>query len=235
MEPDQMNVEVENNNAAANQNDVAPTAGEQDFVAPATPHQSPPAANIEPVNEDPIAAISALLARLIDNFDDIIPRIGGKKFINVGCQLTETKGQEGTVRQLTLQFNTFGPNEELQDNEVNMLLNSATLPGPSKNQKKQKKAPRDVSTVRCRKRIADLTHGFINSKSAAAEVEGKCKDDVEPEDSLHLEASVIDHNAAPPPHLPLSTVQVIGTSHCRMPPTAVSEDVMNYVSSNDSV
>jgi hypothetical protein len=73
------------------------------------------------VNDDPIAAISTLLAKLIDNSDDIIPRIDGSKFLNAGCQLTETKGQDGTVRQLTLQFNTISLDEISQDNVENVM------------------------------------------------------------------------------------------------------------------
>jgi hypothetical protein len=187
MGPAQMNVEVGNNNVAAQHDDAAPAAGEHE-LAPDTPHQSPPAVNNAPVvNDDPIAAITALLAKLIDNSDDIIPRIDGSKFLNAGCQLTETKGQDGTVRQLTLQFNTISPDEisqdnvETQDNVENMMLINDPLPGTSKTKKKQKKAPRDVSSVRRSKRIADLTDGFINSKcAAAADVEGKGKDAVEP-------------------------------------------------------
>jgi hypothetical protein len=47
-------------------------------------------------------------------------------------------------------------------------------------------------------------------------------------------ASIIDTEAAAPPHLPLASIQVIGTSHCKMPPTPVSEAVMAYDNSNDS-
>jgi hypothetical protein len=50
-----------------------------------------------------------------------------------------------------------------------------------------------------------------------------------------FEAEVINNNSAPPPHLPASTIQAIGRNHCKMPSEMVSDEALNYDSSNDSV
>ena len=79
-----------------------------------------------------------------------------------------------------------------------------------------------------------LSGGFKDSKSAAeaAAMTGKGKS-VASDLSPLFEAAVIDENAVPPPHIPVNTLQAIGTSHCKIPLGVVSDEVLNYDSSND--
>ena len=53
--------------------------------------------------------------------------------------------------------------------------------------------------------------------------------------SKGYEAAVRDSDAPPPPHLPLHTIQAIATGACQMHLEDVSEDSLNYDSTNDSV
>ena len=48
-----------------------------------------------------------------------------------------------------------------------------------------------------------------------------------------FDAMVVDRQQAPPPELPVGTVQVIGTRFCKMPPGDVSSSALNYDSSDD--
>ena len=50
-----------------------------------------------------------------------------------------------------------------------------------------------------------------------------------------FEAQVIDERAATPPHLPIPTLQAIGTGPCQMHPSDVTEEALNYDSSYDSI
>jgi hypothetical protein len=97
--------------------------------------------------------------------------------------------------------------------------------------KRKEKPPVDVSKVRRRGRIAMLNSGYKD---------GKPDEESEDETGVNLgpvfEAQVIDESAPPPPHLPLmATLQALGTGPCQMHPSDVSEDNLNYDSSNDSI
>src|SRR4051812_44227222 len=50
-----------------------------------------------------------------------------------------------------------------------------------------------------------------------------------------FEAEIINSKASAPSHLPVPTLQALGTGSCHMPPGVVSEDALNYDSSYDSV
>lgn len=51
----------------------------------------------------------------------------------------------------------------------------------------------------------------------------------------HFEAEVINSKAGPPPHLPIETIQTIGTSHCKLPSAKVTREILNGDSTDDSV
>ena len=80
-------------------------------------------------------------------------------------------------------------------------------------------------------RIAGLAAGFKNPKYAeeASSVAGAISDL-----TSQFEASIMDEEEAPPPHLPVETLQAIGTGHCKMPSSMVSEAALNYNSADDS-
>jgi hypothetical protein len=106
--------------------------------------------------------------------------------------------------------------------------------------------PSDVFEVRRSTRIAQLTGGYANEQSdeevqlrmeADAARKGKgvaIKDNGPLITAPNHEAIIIDAEAAAPPNLPLSTVQVIGATHCQMPSMMLSEVVLQYDNSNDS-
>jgi hypothetical protein len=134
------------------------------------------------------------------------------------------------------------------------------VPPNAKKQKKGKnKAPVDVLAVRRSERIAGIRIGFYDEKSAA---EAKQKEDsmnmlddtagssavctkkvaaIRPNGEIrinleaHFEAEVINDKVAPPPHLPIETIQAIGTSHCKLPSAMVTKEILEEESSDDSV
>ncbi|KAM0855951.1 hypothetical protein ACQ4PT_049434 [Festuca glaucescens] len=95
----------------------------------------------------------------------------------------------------------------------------------------------ELANVRRSKRIAGETLGYKDVASAKA-VEAAEADHTDDEAYVDLppkyDATIVDNNAAPPPHLPLKTVQAIATGHCQMHPKDMSEEAMLYDSSNDS-
>jgi hypothetical protein len=255
------NVAIGVDNAAHH---VAAPAAAAEPAAPGTPAQSPPPPDQDAPHNDPIAEITALIAKLVDNAAEIIPKLGNSVLTKATCHLAETENSDGITRTCILQFNTFFAKsniapasvsiEDLHDDSAivppaadpmqvvdqhgpNPSGSSAAAP-PRKN-KKQKQVPRDVSQVRRSNRIAKITSGFFDAKSArdaelAESAEGnKGKGPVD-EEPATFSVSIIDAEAAAPPHLPLASIQVNGTSHCKMPPMAVSEAVLAYDSSNDS-
>jgi hypothetical protein len=96
--------------------------------------------------------------------------------------------------------------------------------------KRKVKPPVDVSKVRRSGRIAMLNAGYKNGKPVEVS-----EDETGVNLGLVFEAQVIDESAPPPPHLPLTTLQALGTGPCQMHPSDVSEDNLNYDSSNDSI
>jgi hypothetical protein len=250
------NVALGADNAA--QHAAAPTAAAEP-AAPDTPAQSPPPPDQDVPPNDPIAEITALIAKLVDNAAEIVPKLGNSVLTKASYHLAETENSDGVTRTCILQFNTFiaksnispasaSIDEILEDNSIvpmqvvdqnDPIPTGPSAAAPPRKNKKQKQVPRDVSQVRRSNRIAKITSGFFDAKSArdtelAESAEGnKGKGPVD-EELASFSVSIIDTEAAAPPHLPLASIQVIGTSHCKMPPTTVSEAVLAYDSSNDS-
>ena len=65
--------------------------------------------------------------------------------------------------------------------------------------------------------------------------EQTCELDDSDEEENIFHAQVLNTEAPPPPHLPLELLQALGTGPCQMHPTDVSEDALDYDSTNDSV
>ena len=63
-----------------------------------------------------------------------------------------------------------------------------------------------------------IIHGENTGKNLAAE----------------FEAHVIDTSAPAPPNLPSTLLQAIESEHCQIASTMLSEDELNYDSTNDS-
>jgi hypothetical protein len=133
------------------------------------------------------------------------------------------------------------------------------IPNTRRKKKGKNKAPVDVSSVRRSDRIAGFKLGFYDTKSAA---EAKQSEDnmnidmsstdattvynkkvtaIRPNGEIrinletHFEAEVINQKAAPPPHLPIETIQTIGTSHCKLPSAMVTKEILEDGESDDSV
>ena len=105
-----------------------------------------------------------------------------------------------------------------------------TQPG-RKGKRQKKEQVMNVQSVRRSDRLAGLAAGFKDQKSAKNA--GECSQATGNLET-RFEAAVLDENEAPPPHLPVETLQVIGATHCKMPPTVLSEAALNNTSSNDS-
>jgi hypothetical protein len=133
------------------------------------------------------------------------------------------------------------------------------IPNTRRKKRGKNKAPVDVSSVRRSDRIAGFKLGFYDTKSAA---EAKQSEDnmnidmsstdattvynkkvtaIRPNGEIrinletHFEAEVINQKAAPPPLLPIETIQTIGTSHCKLPSAMVTKEILENGDSDDSV
>jgi hypothetical protein len=139
-------------------------------------------------------------------------------------------------------------------------LNLPMEPPTARRQRKGKnKAPTDVLSVRRSDRLVGIKAGFYDDKSVAA---ANLKDDnmivdtadvgtsvagaikvnaIRPNGEIkinleaHFEAEIINSKATPPPHLPIETIQTIGTSHCKLPSPMVTREILNGDSSDDCV
>jgi hypothetical protein len=150
-------------------------------------------------------------------------------------------------------------NLDCTDESAPNLVISSEIPSTRQKKRGKSKAPVDISSVRRSNRIAGIKNGFYDAKSAAEAVlsednmimdissadvnavtakkvsairpNGEIKINLE----AHFEAEVINHKAAPPPHLPIETIQAIGTSHCKLPSAMVTKEILDDEVSDDSV
>ena len=102
------------NNVAANV--AAPAAAmEEDITqqAPVTPPLQPEAFN-PPVEDDPINTFKKLIAALVINAGDVIPRLGSGNITGARCNISESSGAAGTIRTCTLQISTLSANGQTQ-------------------------------------------------------------------------------------------------------------------------
>ena len=96
---------------------------------------------------------------------------------------------------------------------------SALMISPAVNKRKKVNAPLDVQDLRRSRRLAGLSVGFKDQAAAnKAKKMTNCKKNL----SADFEFELRDPRAAPPPELPLATIQAIATMQCRIPPEEVS-------------
>ena len=58
---------------------------------------------------DPIAALQGLIAFVVANANDIIPRLGGTQITRASCKIVDVEGHNGSVRKCYLQVSTIDP------------------------------------------------------------------------------------------------------------------------------
>lgn len=100
---------------------------------------------------------------------------------------------------------------------------------------KRQKGARVVTEVRRSKRIAGLTAGYKspNHAKAASAHSPAAMNKIKKNLSNNFKAIVIQPDAAPPPALPIDTIQALGVEVCQMPPEAVSKEALLYDSSDE--
>jgi hypothetical protein len=202
---------------------------------------------------DSISALQGLISSLVVNASELLPKLGGAKIINASCKIVDVEENNAMIKKCFLQVHTVAPAAsqssqprdivELSDDDVMEITKPADFP---KN-KRKKKAVSEISLVRRSERIAKLNGGYrdVASATAAGFIPLSEQDEAENEEqedetlipldlAPKFEAVAMDHDAPPPPHLPLKTVQAIGTGLCQMPSQMVSDGALMYDSSNDS-
>ncbi|KAM0922748.1 hypothetical protein ACQ4PT_005977 [Festuca glaucescens] len=122
--------------------------------------------------------------------------------------------------------------------EISVTSSDTSLPI---RHKKLKTAPKDVSEVRRSNRIAIITAGYkdkdaemqadakiVDSSSTkekqAAKAATKKKPISKKTSKSQYTAAVRDHEAPPPPELPMETIQAIGREQCQIPPEEISAE-----------
>ena len=102
-----------------------------------------------------------------------------------------------------------------------------------KNRRGKATTPTNVDQVRRSSRIARLAAGFKDKppSDVITEEDGEPVRNLAPE----FEASVVDTSAPEPPHLPVPTLQAIGIGQCQIASTMLTEEELNYDSTNDSI
>ncbi|KAM0825908.1 hypothetical protein ACQ4PT_069217 [Festuca glaucescens] len=181
---------------------------------------------------DPMSAVRNMIGNVAKSVNTLLPLLSGSNVLSASCKLVDVDSPSGIKRKCYLQINTFhdvpqtSSNSsvrivELQDEEVQ----------PRNVRKKKEKPPVNVSKVGRSGRIAKLNAGYKDGKPEDGEPENESGVDPGPV----FEALVLDDTAPPPPHLPMSTLQALGTGPCQMHPSDVSDDSLNYDSTNDSI
>jgi hypothetical protein len=148
----------------------------------------------------------------------------------------------------------------ISDNNVPDLNIPMEIPSARRQKKgKKNKAPVDVLAIRRSDRIAGIKVGFYDAKSVA---DAKQKEDsmimdkssadttavsakkvtaIKPDGEIkinleaHFEAEIINNKEAPPLHLPIETIQAIGTTHCKLPSAMVTKELLVDDDLDDSV
>jgi hypothetical protein len=245
----EMQQEMHDNEANAQQEDI-----NQDNIAAELPDLNQPVpVDMQNQMTDSISALQGLISSLVVNANELLPKLGGAKIINASCKIVDVEENNAMIKKCFLQVNTVAPAAsqssqprdivELSDDDVMEITKPADFP---KN-KRKKKAVSEISLVRRSERIAKLNGGYrdVASATAAGFIPLSEQDEAENEEqedetlipldlAPKFEAVAMDHDAPPPPHLPLKTVQAIGTGLCQMPSQMVSDGALMYDSSNDS-
>jgi hypothetical protein len=176
---------------------------------------------------DQIEALQGLISNLVVNAHDIIPKLGGTKVINES--IVDVQENNVLIKKCFLQVNTVDtdvsqPSQsrdivEISDDVVEEINKLAEFP----KSKRKKKTITEVSIVRRSERISKHNGGYKDAASCTATsfiplAEQEEADGDETMFALDLapkfEVVAIDHDAPPPPFLPMKTVQAIGTGLC---------------------
>ncbi|KAM0910337.1 hypothetical protein ACQ4PT_014230 [Festuca glaucescens] len=180
---------------------------------------------------DPLPALSHMIGNVAKSVNTLIPLLTESSVLNASCKVVYVDSPSCIKRKCFLQINTIHDVPQARKtSSVKIVELHHDEVRPRNIRKKKEKPPVDVSKVRRSGRIAKLNAGYKD---------GKPDDVSESESSVDLgpvfEAQVLDETAPPPPHLPLTTLQALGTGPCQMHPSDVSEDSLNYDSTNDSI
>lgn len=109
-----------------------------------------------------------------------------------------------------------------QGTEINALA-TTTQATPAVNKRKKVDAPLDVLDLRRSRHLAGLSVGFKDQAAATkAKNQINCKKNL----AAEFEYELHDPLAAPPPELPLATIQAIATQQCQIPPEEVSGEIL---------
>ena len=225
----------------ANQNNEEPVL--------VTPPQSPAQViNNAPVIEEPMDGMPAVIEPALPQMDEQAPAVSAPQhlFVEVfppalnwptqhvsasenNCNITSgTSAAVGPATSAAVELQN--PEASSSASELQANPNAHAISAASRKRKEKGKAPRSCEHVRRSSRLAKLKDGFKDATS---------NDDAQEEDEEAYEAEyfaqIRDPDAASPPHLPLKTIQALATGPCQMPLDDVSEENLNYDSTNDSV
>ena len=103
------------------------------------------------------------------------------------------------------------------------------------------KFPTNVDQVRRSSRLAGMAAGYKGKPPSdmiiPPEEEEEEEEEVDTAKNLspEFESTIVDTSTPAPPHLPLPMLQAIGTGQCQIASTMLSEEELNYDSTNDSI
>jgi hypothetical protein len=215
-------------------------------INPATPVQDDNFIPVPEAEQEPttITHLTNLISKIMDTDVDheMLQKLAVSQINGATINLEESEVNGVEVMKCLIEINTMPTNyappvEPTQQTLVPQTNNSdsdvvvISEPAHFNKQKRKQAAPRDVSTVRRSRRIANKTVGYKDKASASAAISIK---GVQPLNlGSRFEATVNDQQAAPPTGLPTETMQAIGTKFCQIPPGEVSYAALNYDSSDE--
>lgn len=206
--------------------------------------------------QDQIAALKGLIGNLFTNADDIIPKLGGAKIIGAQCNIVDVVGTNGTNKRCFLQVQTVQETSHTTSSaslkEITQDEFAETVKPTIMQNKRKKRAPVDEALCYRSDRIAKFNMGYKDktaAKTVNEQVEklknvvagssnvgdkyGNKKPGIAVNLGPKFDAIVIDKGAAPPPSLPIETIQAIGKGPCKMAPGEVSSQALQYDSSDE--
>jgi hypothetical protein len=138
-------------------------------------------------------------------------------------KMVTVETEHGLQDRSFLQINTesYSPVQAHSSVVIEEIVEPAIPPVAAR--KRKAKAPISVAAVRRSGRIEKLKGDFKDGKSSAGA------------STTSFSAAIIDSAAPPPPHLPKDTLQALGTGPCQMHPGDVSDESLDYDSTNDSI
>ena len=182
-----------------------------------------------------------LVNNIASSVNSVLPALNECTVTNIEYRVIDVDSASELKRKCYVQINTVADNDFVAPSTVK--ITEIQDAGQVSTRAKKSKVPTTVAEVRRSDRLAKLNAGFkgkapINSSDVSAEPKmgkNKKKKTVAANLGPMFEAQVIDEKADSPPHLPIPTLQAIGTGPCQMHPMDVSEETLNYDSSYDSI